>query len=103
MVGGLYSPPPPKRRVDRATWDREIRPLLARLAARDDEVANGTLAALRKVLPSYRNVSDEALLASAARNSAVAKKTLTERRLPSDAELAQAAVAAGDRAAPGVP
>ena len=103
MVGGLYSPPPPKRRVDRATWDREIRPLLARLAARDDDVVAATLAALRKVLPSYRNVTDEALVASGRRNSAVATKTLSERRLPGDAELAQAAVAAGDRAAQGVP
>ncbi|MGH9040912.1 MAG: PucR family transcriptional regulator [Acidimicrobiia bacterium] len=102
MVGGLYSPPAPKRRVDRATWDREIRPLLARLTARDSEVADVAIAALRKVLPSYRDVSDEALRASALRNSANAVKTLTARRLPGDAELAEAAVAAGDRAAQGV-
>src|SRR5262245_27250509 len=102
MVGGLYSPPPPKRRVDKATWDREIRPLLARLAARDAEVADTAIVALRKVLPSYRDVSDEALRGSALRNSANAVKTLTARRLPSDAELAEAAVAAGDRAGQGV-
>jgi hypothetical protein len=102
MVGGLYSPPAPKRRVDRATWDREIRPLLTRLAARDRELADSAVAALRKVLPSYRNVSDEALVASALRNSANAIKTLSARRLPSDAELAEAAVAAGDRAVQGV-
>jgi len=95
-------PPPPKRRVDRATWDREIRPLLARLAARDREVADGAIAALRKVLPSYQAVSDEALRASALRNSANAVKTLSARRLPGDAELAEAAVAAGDRASQGV-
>lgn len=66
-------------------------------------MADGALAALRKVLPSYADVSDEALRASALRNSAVAVKTLAARRLPSDAELAHAAVAAGDRAAQGVP
>src|SRR5438876_327377 len=33
MVGDLYSPPAPRRRVDRATWDREIKPVAARLAA----------------------------------------------------------------------
>src|SRR5713101_4925526 len=102
MVGDLYMPPPPKRRVDRATWDREIRPLLARLTARDREVADGAIAALRKVLPSYQAVSDEALRASALRNSANAVKTLSARRLPSDTELAEAAVAAGDRANQGV-
>jgi hypothetical protein len=102
MVGSLYSPPPPKRRADRATWDREIRPLLARLSARDAEVAEAAIATLRKVLPSYRDVSDEALRASALRNSANAVKTLSARRLPSDAELAEAAVLAGDRAAQGV-
>ena len=102
MVGGLYSPPAPKRRVDRATWDREIRPLLTRLTARDGDVADGAIAALRKVLPSYRDVSDEALRASALRNSANAVKTLSARRLPSDAELADAAVAAGDRVVQGV-
>jgi len=102
MVGGLYSPPAPKRRVDRATWDREIRPLLTRLTARDGEVADGAIATLRKVLPSYRDVSDEALRASALRNSANAVKTLSARRLPSDAELADAAVAAGDRVVQGV-
>ncbi len=102
MVGGLYSPPAPKRRVDRATWDREIRPLLTRLTARDNDVADGAIANLRKVLPSYRDVSDEALRASALRNSANTVKTLSARRLPSDAELADAAVAAGDRVAQGV-
>jgi putative transposase len=103
MVGTLYSPPAPKRRVDRATWDREIRPLLSRLSARDDDVAETALAELRKVLPSYRNVSDAALRASARRNSANAIKTLSARRLPSNAELAEAAVAARERAHQGVP
>ena len=28
MVGDLYSPPAPKRRVDRATWEREIKPVV---------------------------------------------------------------------------
>jgi hypothetical protein len=60
MVGDLYSPPVPRRRVDRATWDREIRPVVARLAACDDQVADTALGALRKVLPSYRDVGDEA-------------------------------------------
>ena len=102
MVGDLYSPPVPRRRVDRATWDREIRPVVARLAACDDQVADTALGALRKVLPSYRDVSDDALRASALRNSASARKTLLARRLPSDAELAEAAVAAGERADQGV-
>ena len=52
MVGDLYSPPVPRRRVDRATWDREIRPVVARLTACDDQVADTALGALRKVLPS---------------------------------------------------
>ena len=84
MVGDLYSPPAPKRRVDRATWDREIKPVVTRLAACDDQVASADLAALRIVLPSYRQVSDEALRASALRNSASARQTLVARRLPSD-------------------
>jgi putative transposase len=102
MVGDLYSPPAPKRRVDRATWDREIRPVVDRLAACDDQVANAALAALRLVLPSYRQVSDESLRASGLRNSASARQTLAARRLPSDKELADAAVAAGERADQGV-
>ena len=102
MVGDLYSPPAPRRRVDRATWDREIRPVVARLEAADEQVATTALGALRKVLPSYRDVSDEALKASALRNSASARKTLLARRLPGDAELAEAAVAAGERADQGV-
>jgi hypothetical protein len=102
VVGNLYSPPVPKRRADRATWDREIGPLVARLAAREGDVAETALATLRKVLPSYQNVSDDALRTSALRNSAVAVKTLSARRLPSNAELAQAAVAAGERAHQGV-
>ena len=102
MIGNLYSPPPPKRRADKATWERETGPLLARLVARDDELAETALAALRKAIPSYAHVSDEALIASAHRNSASAVKTISARRLPSDAELAEAAVAAGDRARQGV-
>lgn len=102
MVGDLYSPPAPKRRVDRATWDREIRPVVDRLAACDDQVAGAALAALRIVLPSYRHVSDEALRASAMRNSASTRQTLTARRLPSDKELAEAAIAAAERADQGV-
>jgi len=102
MVGDLYSPPAPRRRVDRATWDREIRPVVARLAACDDQVADTALGALRKVLPSYHDVGDDALRASALRNSASARKTLLARRLPGDAELAEAAVAAGERADQGV-
>jgi hypothetical protein len=70
MVGDLYSPPAPKRRVDRATWDREIKPVVASLEACDDQVATAALATLRLVLPSYRGVSDEALRESALRNSA---------------------------------
>src|SRR2546428_11130920 len=101
MVGDLYSPPAPRRRVDRATWDREIKPVVARLAAADEQVATTALGALRKVLLSYRDVSDDALRASALRNSASARATLLARRLPSDAELAEAAVAAGERAGPG--
>jgi putative transposase len=102
MVGDLYSPPAPKRRVDRATWDREIRPVVERLAACDDQVAGAALATLRIVLPSDRHVSDEALRASARRNSASTRQTLTARRLPSDRELADAAIAAAERADQGV-
>ncbi len=81
MVGELYSPPAPRRRVDRATWDREIKPVVARLAAADEQVARTAIGALRKVLPSYREVSDEALRASAVRNSGRARKTLLDGRL----------------------
>ena len=102
MVGDLYSPPAPRRRVDRATWDREIGPVVERLAAADNQVADTALGALRKVLPSYRDVSDDALRASALRNSASARATLLARRLPGDAELAEAAVAAAERADQGV-
>ncbi len=102
MVGEFYSPPAPKRRVDRATWDREIAPVVAGLEACDDQVAAAALATLRLVLPSYRHVSDEALRASAFRNSASARQTLTARRLPSDKELHEAAVAAAERADQGV-
>ncbi|HYH48685.1 MAG TPA: helix-turn-helix domain-containing protein [Acidimicrobiia bacterium] len=102
MVGDLYSPPAPRRRVDRATWDREIKPVVARLETADEQVAQTAIGALRKVLPSYRDVSDEALRASALRNSASARKTLLARRLPGDTELAEAAVAAGERADQGV-
>ena len=76
--------------------------MVARLAAADEQVATTALGALRKVLPSYRDVSDDALRASALRNSASARATLLARRLPSDAELAEAAVAAGERADQGV-
>src|SRR2546423_13660453 len=102
MVGDLYSPPAPRRRVDKATWDREIRPVVTRLEAADEQVATTALGALRKVLPSYNDVGDEALRASALRNSASARKTLLARRLPGDAERAEAAVAAGERADQGV-
>jgi len=102
MVGDLYSPPAPKRRVDRATWDREIKPVVASLEACDDQVATAALATLRLVLPSYRGVSDDALRESALRNSASTRQTLTARRLPSDKELHQAAVAAAERADQGV-
>jgi hypothetical protein len=102
MVGDLYSPPAPRRRVDRATWDREIKPVVNRLAACDDQVADTALGALRKVLPSYKDVGDATLRQSALRNSASARKTLLARRLPSDAELAEAAVAAAERAEQGV-
>src|SRR5213075_2873731 len=102
MVGDLYSPPAPRHRVDRATWDREIRPVVARLEAADEQVARTSIGALRKVLPAYRDVSDGALRASALRNSASARKTLLARRVPGDAELAEAAVAAGERADQGV-
>ncbi|MGH9005365.1 MAG: hypothetical protein ACRDYV_19760, partial [Acidimicrobiia bacterium] len=88
--------------MDRATWDREIAPVVAGLEACDDQVATAALGALRLVLPSYRQVSDEALLASALRNSASARQTLTARRLPSDKELGEAAVAAAERADQGV-
>jgi len=102
MVGELYSPPVPRRRVDRATWEREIRPVVARLAACDEQVADTALGALRKVLPSYRDVGDPTLRASGLRNSAFVRKTLTARRLPSEGELAEAAVAGAERAEQGV-
>src|SRR5882724_671999 len=102
MVGDLFSPPAPRRRVDRATWDREIRPVVARLTACDEQVADTAIGALRKVLPSYRDVGDDALRSSALRNSASARQTLLARRLPGDSELAEAAVAAGERADQGV-
>ena len=102
MVGDLYSPPVPRRRVDRATWDREIRPVVSRLAACDEQVAETALGALRKVLPSYREVGDETLRASGLRNSAFVRKTLVARRLPSEGELAEAAVAGAERAEQGV-
>src|SRR5581483_4815679 len=102
MVGELYSPPVPRRRVDRATWEREIRPVVARLAACDEQVADTALGALRKVLPSYREVGDQTLRASGLRNSAFVRKTLTARRLPSEGELAEAAVAGAERAEQGV-
>ena len=76
--------------------------MVARLEAADEQVATTALGALRKVLPSYRDVSDDALRASALRNSASARRTLLARRLPGDAELAEAAVAAGERADQGV-
>jgi putative transposase len=102
MVGALYNPPAPKRRVDKQTWEAEIKPLLERLAARDDEVADAAIADLRKVLPSYRHVSDEALRASHLRNSHTVRRTLASRRLPSEREMWEAAVAAGERARQGV-
>ena len=102
MVGDLYSPPEPRRRVDRATWDREIGPLLTRLAVCDAQVADAALKSLRKVLPTYQGVSDDSLRASALRNSSTARKMLSARRLPPEAELAEAAVAAGERADQGV-
>ncbi|MGH8974875.1 MAG: PucR family transcriptional regulator [Acidimicrobiia bacterium] len=102
MVGALYNPPAPKRRVDKQTWEAEIKPLLERLAARNDEVAAAAIADLRKVLPSYRDVSDESLMASALRNSQTVRKTLLSRRLPSEREMWDAAVAAGERARQGV-
>src|SRR2546426_906492 len=39
MVGDLYSPPAPRRRVDRATRDREIKPVGGRVAAADGQGA----------------------------------------------------------------
>src|SRR5437588_6492149 len=102
MVGDLYSPPGAGRRVDRVTWHRELRPVVARPAACDDQVADTALGALRKVLPSYRDVSDAALRASAPPNRAPARQTLLARRLPGDSELAEAAVAAGERADQGI-
>jgi PucR-like helix-turn-helix protein len=102
MVGDLYSPPAPKRRVDRATWEREIKPVVASLEACDEQVFTSALATLRRVLPSYRQVSDEALRASGMRNSASARQMLVARRLPSDKDLAAAAVAASERAEQGV-
>jgi putative transposase len=73
-----------------------------RLAACDHQIASASIAALRIVLPSYRQVTDEALRSSALRNSASTRQTLTARRLPSDKELADAAVAAAERADQGV-
>ena len=55
--------------------------MVARLEAADEQVATTALGALRKVLPSYCDVSDEALKSSALRNSASARKTLLVRRL----------------------
>lgn len=103
MVGALYNPPAPKRRVDKSTWTAEITPLLERLAARDDEVASAAIADLRRVLPSYRDVSDGDLAASALRNSGTVRQTLSSRRLPGERELWDAAVAASERAYQGVP
>lgn len=103
MVGALYNPPTPRRTVDKQTWEGEITPLLERLAARDEEVAGSAIADLRKVLPSYRDVSDDDLRASALRNSRSVRRTLFSRRLPSERELWEAAVAAGERARQGVP
>ena len=102
MVGDLYSPPAPKRRVDRATWEREIKPVVTSLEACDEQVAAAAIATLRMVLPSYRQITDEELRASALRNSASTRQTLTSRRLPSDRELGEAAVAAAERADQGV-
>ncbi len=102
MVRALYSPPAPKRRVDQRTWEREVKPLVERLARRDDDHAIVAIAALRKVLPSYRPVTDDALVASSMRNSKSVQKTLTTRRLPSDKDLWEAATAAGERAHQGV-
>jgi PucR-like helix-turn-helix protein len=102
MVGDSYSPPAPKRRVDRATWDREIKPVVDGLEACDEQVFAAALGTLRRALPSYRSVSDEGLRASGLRNSASVRQMLTARRLPSDKELAAAAVAAAERAEQGV-
>ncbi|HEV3365338.1 MAG TPA: helix-turn-helix domain-containing protein [Acidimicrobiia bacterium] len=102
MVGDSYSPPAPKRRVDRATWDREIKPVVASLEACDEQVAAAALTTLRIALPSYRQVTDAELRASALRNSASARQTFTARRLPSDKELSEAAVAAAERADQGI-
>src|SRR5688500_7996081 len=103
MIGNRYSPPNPKRRADRQSWDREVTPLLARLAEQDAQVAAAAIAIIRKALPSYDEVPDEALQASAWRNSRNATKVLTARRLPNEEELSNAAVAAGERARQGVP
>lgn len=103
MFGVLYNPPAPKKRADKATWDAEIRPLLDRLEAHHDVVADAALATVRRVLPSYNDVSDGALRASALRNSRSAAKTLSGRRLPSDRDLWDMAVAAGERARQGLP
>jgi PucR-like helix-turn-helix protein len=102
MVGDLYSPPAPKRRVDRVTWEREIKPVVDSLEACDDQVFTAALGTLRRVLPSYRQVSDETLRSSGLRNSATVRQMLMVRRLPSEKELAVAAVAAGERAEQGV-
>ena len=86
MVGDLYSPPAPKRRVDRVTWEREIKPVVDSLEACDEQVFTAALGTLRRVLPSYRQVSDETLRSSGLRNSATVRQMLLARRLPSDKE-----------------
>jgi putative transposase len=102
MVGDLYNPAPPKRRADKATWDEAIQPVLDRLAARDEEVAGGALRELRSFLHSYRDFSDESLVASALRNSESVRRTLVARRLPPERDLWNAAVAAEERAQQGI-
>ena len=102
MVGELYNPAAPKRRADKTTWDEAIKPLLDRLSARDDEVFAAALKELRRVLPSYRDVSDERLHAAGMRNSETVRRTLSARRLPTERELWEAAVAAEERARQGV-
>jgi putative transposase len=103
MIGNRYSRPSAKRRVDKQTWEREVIPLLGRLAAHDPEVAASAIDVIRRTLPSYRDVADEALEASARRNSSNAIKLLTARRLPGEKDLSSAAIAAGERARQGVP
>ncbi|MGH9000689.1 MAG: PucR family transcriptional regulator [Acidimicrobiia bacterium] len=102
MLGDLYKPPAPKRRAGKRAWEEEITPLLECLAARDEQVAAGAIVALRKVLDSYRDVSDEALRASALRNSQTVRRTLSARKLPGEGALWEAAVAAEERARQGV-